>query len=75
MRLGLVLLGIVDRRCMTSSICWLTVLPTVCLLLLLGVWFASFVSFRFIGGSAVLLVLAPSEIVWSGWELSQLPRL
>ena len=34
MRLGLVLLGIVDRRCMTSSICWLTVLPTSCLLLL-----------------------------------------
>ena len=30
MRFGLVLLCIVDGRCMPMSTCWLTVLPTVC---------------------------------------------
>ena len=34
MRFGLVLLCVVDGRCMTLSICWLTVLPTMCPVLL-----------------------------------------
>ena len=34
MRFGLVLLCVVDGRCMMVSICWLTALPTVCPVLL-----------------------------------------
>ena len=45
MRFGLVLLCIVDGRCMPMSTCWLTVLPTVCPVLLDVL--TCFVLFRF----------------------------
>ena len=76
MRFGLILLCVVDGRCMTLSICWLTVLLKVCPILLdILTCFVLFCLLRLVGGSSVLLGLAFSEIVLSGFELSQLPHL
>ena len=70
------LLCVVDGRCMTLSIFWLTVLPTVCPVLLdILTCFVLLVLLCLVWGSTVLLGLASSEIVLSGWELSQLPHL